>query len=76
MQRSGYMGKRAKSGGGLHIHRETLRSLSPESLKAVAGGDYGIIDDISPCPRTNAWTANVDPIRFDDGSQLCGGTGR
>jgi hypothetical protein len=55
------MGKRAKAGGRLQIHRETLRSLAAESLERVAGG-------MDPNPRTNAWTGRggdegaLDPI--------------
>ena len=51
----------------LHLHRETLRSLSAQSLRRVAGGtvvvegDFGgTIDEINPCPRSNAWTAGID----------------
>ena len=70
MQRIGGMGKRAKSGGGLRIHRETLRSLSAESLGRVAGGDGGDDCDVQdPHPRTNAWTGResglVDPAFVD-----------
>ena len=65
------MGKRAKSGGRLRIHRETMRSLSAQSLSRVAGGDdsYAIVDD-DPCPKTNAWTAGEGQIKPD---ALCGG---
>jgi len=49
------MGKRARSGGRLQIHRETLRGLSAESLERVAGGEGSDMQD--PNPRTNAWTA-------------------
>lgn len=67
MQSIGYMGKQARSGGRLQIHRETLRALSAESLERVAGGNEGDFQD--PNPRTNAWTgrvvvkeAAIDPI--------------
>jgi hypothetical protein len=53
----------------LHLHRETLRSLSAESLLRVAGGDLG--GEINPAPRTNAWTAG-DPIGYVIGNALCG----
>ena len=72
MQRTGTMGKRAKSGARLRLHRETMRSLSAQSLKRVAGGEYAILDD-NPCPRTNAWTAGVGEFGIVNGGQLCGG---
>ena len=65
------MGKRAKSGGRLQIHRETLRSLSAQSLKRVAGGNWGTLDDA--CPRSNGWTAGAGGVY---GAEVCGGTVR
>ena len=49
-----------------------MRSLSAQSLRRVAGGDYAILDD-NPCPRTNAWTAGVGEFGVVNGGQLCGG---
>lgn len=62
MQSIGCMGKRAKAGGRLQIHRETLRSLAAELLERVAGR-------MDPNPRTNAWTGRAQPL--GDPVELC-----
>ena len=48
----------------LRLHRETLRSLSAESLDRVVGGTSSML--CLNFPRTNAWTAG---IRY----AVCGG---
>jgi len=41
----------------LRLHRETLRSLTPDSLERVAGGTSSML--CANYPRTNAWTAGM-----------------
>ena len=50
----------------LRLHRETLRSLSGESLERVAGGTSSL--QCFNNPRTNAWTAGL-------AYAVCGGGG-
>jgi len=65
------MGARRSKRARLHIHRETIRTLSHRALGGLAGGTgFELLDtdfvrrlpgDPNTAPKTNAWTGGIGP---------------